>query len=184
MRELFETLTGTSLLTLLALDTDVRMQDVKTTAGSEAELISILSNHKLPDNADANAHLKKLDADWRAAENAVLQELKKNGALRKDIDRIEGLMIATDFHRLTSAGGSLAAKDIMARAHFYSVAGAIADSYASRSILDAKPESDAFIPIGMNFKIKFRLFLDILHKLSGGFPNDHFFIDFKNRRIR
>jgi 3',5'-cyclic AMP phosphodiesterase CpdA len=184
MRGFFETLTGTSLLTLLALNTDIRIQDVGAIAGSEPELITKLSCRKLPDGAKENVHLKKLVADWHAAEKVVMQELKKNGTFRESIDDIDGLRIAADFHRLLNAGGSLAAKDIEPGAHFYSVAKALADASAVSLKSDVEPKSNASMPVGMNFKRRFFLFLNILRKLSEGLPNDHFMIDFRNRDIR
>jgi 3',5'-cyclic AMP phosphodiesterase CpdA len=184
MRKFFETLQGTSLLTLLALNTDIRMQDVEATAGSEPELIAKLSYRKWPDSAEENMHLKKLAADWRAAEKAVVQELKKSGTSWESISDIDGLMIATDYHRLSSAGGSLAAEDIEPRGHFYSLAWALVNASAVLSNLDVEPEPDASMSVGMYFKRRFFLFLNILHKLSGGLPNDHFMIDFKENSCK
>jgi hypothetical protein len=184
MRGFFETLPGTSLLTLLALNTDIRMLDIRATADSEPELITKLSDLKLSDSAEENMHLKKLAADWYAAERMVMQELKKSDTSWDSISDIDGLMIAADYHRLSSAGGSLAAEDIEPRAHFYSVAWALVNASTVLSKLDVEPESDASMPVGMYFKRRFFLFLNILHKLSGGLPNNHFMIDFKDRYIR
>jgi 3',5'-cyclic AMP phosphodiesterase CpdA len=184
MRGFFETLTGISLLTLLALDTDVRLQDVKAIADSEPELIAKLSHRQLPDDAEEDVYLKKLAADWHTAEKVVTQELKKNGASLESIGDIDGFRIAADFHGLLSAGNSLAAKDIKPRAYFYSAARALANTSAIPLKPDIEPKPNASMPVGMYFKRRFALFLNILHKLSEGLPNDHFMIDFKNRNIR
>jgi 3',5'-cyclic AMP phosphodiesterase CpdA len=184
MRGFFEALTGASLLTLLALNTAIRIQEVETIVASEPELITKLSDHSLPADAEEYGPLKELAADWQAAEKAVMQELKKHGASWERISDIDGLRIAADFHCLLSAGGSLAGKDMEPRAYFYSVAKALTDASAELSKPDVEPEPDASLPVGMHFKRRFLLFLNILHKLSVGWPNDHFRIDFRNRDIQ
>jgi 3',5'-cyclic AMP phosphodiesterase CpdA len=184
MFEFFETLTGTFLLTLLVLDTDVRLQDVKAVASSELDLIKKLSLHKSPDGMDENLYLKKLAADWRAAESIVMQELKRNNISWESFDSINGFMIASDFYRLSSVGGSLAARDIEPRACFYDIARMFVNPSAVRSKSDTEPESKTSTSVGMYYKRQFCVFLDILHKLSSGLPNDHFMINFKDRCLR
>jgi 3',5'-cyclic AMP phosphodiesterase CpdA len=183
MRGFFEALTGASLLALLALNTAIRIQDIEAIVASEPELISKLSDHSLPADAEENGPLKELAADWQAAEKAVMEELTKQGASWDSICDIDGLRIAADFHCLLSAGGSLAAKDLEPRAYFYRVARALADASDELSKPGVEPEPDASLPVGMHFKRRFSLFLRILHTLSGGWPNDHFRIDFRNRHI-
>ncbi|MDL2208822.1 hypothetical protein LJB97_04285, partial [Parabacteroides sp. OttesenSCG-928-O15] len=184
MREYFERVTGTSLLTLLALNTGVRLSDVRAVACSEPDLLTKLSDHTLPDSADDNLYLKKLIADWRAAEYVVMEELQKNGISRESVDGIDGLMIASDFYRLSSAGGSLAAKDIEPRRRFYTIARTLMNASAIHSSPDTDAESDEFAPVGMYYKRQSCLLLNILHQLAKGLPNDHFMIDFKQRHLR
>lgn len=179
IRESFGTMSGISLLTLLAFNTDARMQDLDTVADSESRLIT-----KLSDGESEDIRLGKLITDWHAAEQVVIRELEKREIARESLSDINGLMIATDYYRLLGAGGSLAAEDIKPRVCFYNIARTLAKASSALSIEGIEPNPEDLMPVGMRFKRQFIHLLHIIDKLSGGLPNDHFKIDFKYRCVR